>query len=335
MPRFRTQCALVLQRELSLVSGTCVRRVAKRLCSFATAGAMIISSQATGATTVPRFNPPKTYYLALGDSLAYGFQLSKAMAGLPPSSFDSGYVDRVATRLREIQPSITTVNYGCPGETTGSFISGPCLWTESGHLLHDTFSGSQLNAAIAFLRAHPGEVSPITVTLWGNDVREFVISCSFDIPCLQNRAPDFISRVSANLATILSQLRAAAPNAEIIVTGAWDSFIEDLVVADPLLQALNASMAAVARSQRAFFADPFPIFNPQGDLEAEIQAICTLLLLCSAGDSHPSDLGYSALGDLVFDVSGYSRLLAQTNQPTYSHTACTCGFIANESADYC
>ena len=78
--------------------------------------------------------------------------------GLPPTAFDTGYVDDFGLRLRQIQPTITTVNYGCPGETTSSFMTGPCLWTTLGQQLHDNFSGSQLGAAIAFLKAHPGEV---------------------------------------------------------------------------------------------------------------------------------------------------------------------------------
>jgi lysophospholipase L1-like esterase len=142
-----------------------------------------------------KFNFPKSYYLALGDSVTYGYQASKVRAGLPPSAFNTGYVDDFGVRLRQIQPVVvTTVNYGCPGETTASFISGPCLWTAIGQQLHDNFSESQLDAAVAFLRAHPGEVSPITITLWGNDVSQFVGSCAGDPTCIQNGAPSFLRR---------------------------------------------------------------------------------------------------------------------------------------------
>jgi lysophospholipase L1-like esterase len=68
-------------------------------------------------------------------------------------------------------------------------------------------------------------------------------------------------------------------------------------------------MAQVADANLAWFADPFPVFNPQGDLDAETQTICMLLLLCTENDSHPSDAGYQALADIVFNVSGYARLL--------------------------
>ena len=139
------------------------------------AGVIVIGSASSGASQA--VSGPKQYYLALGDSITYGYQAYKHEAGLPPSAFNTGYVDVFAARLREIQPGITVVNYGCPGESTRSFLKGPCPWTEFGEQLHDSFIGSQLDAALSFLRTHPGEVTPITLTLWGNNVREFIADC--------------------------------------------------------------------------------------------------------------------------------------------------------------
>jgi lysophospholipase L1-like esterase len=256
---------------------------------------------------VEQFNPPKQYYLALGDSISYGFQRSKFDAGLPPSAFDTGYVDVFAARLRQIRPGLTVVNYGCPGESTRTFTTTRCA-TLPIEQLHDAYAGPQLEAAVTFLRAHPGQVSPITLTLWSNDVRIFVEECQGDLACVQSGAFAFIRDFSSRLARILAALRDEAPDAEIIITGSWDTFVDLLEFADPLFQLLNASMAQDAAAERVRFADPFPIFNPQGDLAREIQTICTLTLLCTENDSHPSDAGYRALGDLVFDVSDYRRL---------------------------
>jgi len=268
------------------------------------AGAIVISTASHAASQVA--NGPKQYYLALGDSITYGYQADKHEARLPPSAFNTGYVDVFATRLREIQPGITVVNYGCPGESTRSFLKGPCLWAESGEQLHDSFTGRQLDAAISFLRTHPGEVSPITLTLWGNNVRAFIAGCQGDGICVQNGAFKFIDDLRKDVAKILKELRKEAPDADIIVSGSWDSFIDDLEFADPLFQLLNASMAATAASEGVRFADPFPFFNPQGDLQREKETLCALLLLCMPNsDSHPSDLGYQMLGNLVWDVSGY------------------------------
>jgi lysophospholipase L1-like esterase len=261
----------------------------------------------------PVFNPPKSYYLALGDSIAYGFQSFKFAANLPPSAYNTGYVDVFGARLRQLRPGITTVNYGCPGESTETFVNGDCIWTKTGHQLHNAFSGTQLQAALVFLHEHPGQVSPITLTLWGNDLPQLIGPCTvnnqIDPACVQASAPGFISGLAVRISNILHQLRSAAPDAEIIVTGVTDTFLNALPFADPLFQAANTALKEAAAANRARFADPFPIFNPQGDLNAEVQAICTLTLLCTQSDSHPSDVGYQALGGVIFEVSGYARLL--------------------------
>ena len=270
--------------------------------------ATLATGPAASASPQPVFNPPKAYYLALGDSITYGFQSAKWFPGAAPTVFNTGYVDRFADRLRLIRPEITTVNYGCPGESTASFLSGPCFVRAAGVVLHDDYVGSQADTAVAFLRSHRGQVSPITVTLWGNDVRIFVSSCGGDFDCILDGAQATIAQVAANLATTLRLLRAAAPDAEIIVTGAWSTFIGAFDLADPLISMLNEEMARTASSERARFANVFPVFNPQGDPAAETAAICTLTLLCTQGDSHPSDAGYQAIADAVFDVSDYARL---------------------------
>lgn len=289
--------------------GKLARRLTPCVCGVVLALALL--AEAPAAENGPRFSPPKKYYLALGDSHAYGFQESKL--GLPPSAFDTGYVDVFAARLRSIRPDIEVVNYGCPGETTASFIAGPCFFTSIGGTLHDAFTGSQLSAAVAFIRANPGRVSPITLNLWGNDLSAFIRTCGFpaatDFACIQAGAPVAISQFASRLSQILAELRDAAPEAEIIITGAYNVFVGAFPLTDPLFFSLTHAMAVVAAQEGAFFADEFPVFNPQGSIAAETAAICTLTLLCTQGDGHPSDAGYQAIASIVWDASGYSRLL--------------------------
>jgi lysophospholipase L1-like esterase len=283
---------------------SCGLRSNRRIAPIAwLAGIVLIGSVSPAWSQV--VHGPKQYYLALGDSITYGYQAYKHAAGLPPSAFNTGYVEVFAAHLRAIQPAITVVNYGCPGESTRSFLKGPCLWAEFGEQLHDPFTGRQLDAALSFLRTHPGQVSPITLTLWGNNVREFSAECQGDATCIETGAFKFIDDLSKDLSKILGALRKEAPNADIIVTGSWDSFIDALEFADPFFQLLNASMAATGAAEHVRFADPFPLFNPQGDLQREVETLCALLLLCTQNDSHPSDVGYQVLGDLVWNVSGY------------------------------
>src|SRR5260221_7929778 len=285
---------------------TVIRHLLRAGAALAALAVTVGSATAASATPLPRPTPPKNYYLALGDSVAYGFQTSKALAGLPPDAFNTGYADLFAARLRQLRPQIATVNYSCPGESTTSFLL-PCIWKTSGHALHNDYSGSQLDAALAFLAAHRGQVSPITLSLNGNDINDFLRPCPpGDLACIQNGAPVAIAAYRARLTSILTRLRAAAPDAAIIVVGAYDPNIGAFAFADPLFTQLNQAQQAAAATVRARFADPFPVFNPQGDDAAETTAICTLTLLCSQGDGHPSDTGYRALADTVWAASGYA-----------------------------
>ena len=148
-------------------------------------------------------------------------------AGLPPSGFRTGYVDLFAARLRKLSPKIQVVNYGCPGESTKTFIIGGCPWLGDEEALHDAFKGAQLAAALAFVRAHPGRVSPITLTLWGNDLfDDFAPACKGDPLCIQSLASAGLARFESRFGKILGRLRSAAPTAEIIVTGAWNFDVE-------------------------------------------------------------------------------------------------------------
>jgi hypothetical protein len=88
-------------------------------------------------------------YLALGTSLAVGFQPHRG-----PTA--NGYVDNVWRTYHETIPGLGLENVGCPGETTRSMLTGRgslCGYPE----------GSQLDAAVAFLDAHPGEIAFVTV----------------------------------------------------------------------------------------------------------------------------------------------------------------------------
>ena len=277
-------------------------------CILIAAAALLASPAAAAAARPANFDPPKRYYLALGDSIGYGFQTSKALAGLPPQAFNTGYVDLFSARLRHLRPGITTVNFSCPGESTLSFTT-PCTWKASGHGLHDDYPGSQLDAALAFLAAHRGRVSPVTLSLNGNDIDAFLQSCPpGDLACIQDGAPAAIAQYRIRLTTILERLRAAAPDAEIILTGAYDPDIGEFSFADPLFTVLNNAESMAGATVRARLANPFPAFNPQGDEAAETTAICTLTLVCAQHDTHPSDAGYRALASLVWNASGYDKL---------------------------
>src|SRR5580765_4908905 len=204
-------------------------------------GLVLVTGLGASAASGPVYQPPQAYYLALGDSMAYGVQPAKVDAGLPPSGFRTGYVDVFAARLRKLAPKIQVVNYGCPGESAKTFINGQCPWLGEKRRLHDAFKGTQLAAALAFVRAHPGQVSPITLTLWGNDLfDDFAPACKGDPLCIKSHASAGLARFESRLGKIVGRLRSAAPTAEIIVTGAWNFDVEHLTKIDPLFRSIDA-----------------------------------------------------------------------------------------------
>jgi hypothetical protein len=74
--------------------------------------------------------PIKTQYLALGDSLAFGYSQQlyneNEAKGDPATAFEHGYVHYYYNHMRPLLNGIGLVNDGCPGETTDSLIgNGP------------------------------------------------------------------------------------------------------------------------------------------------------------------------------------------------------------------
>lgn len=274
----------------------------KRICPAVVAltlgGLVLLPGTATGGGSQrPVYQPPQRYYLALGDSMAYGFQPTKAKPGARATDFDTGYVDVFAKRLRQLSPKLTVVNYGCPAESTVSFTRGRCPGLAEGAKVHDADRGAQLKAARAFLRAHPGQVSPITLSLWGGDL----------VPLSKKgkHARRAIAAFGSRFASILKELRAAAPAAEIIVTGAWNLEPDKFAAVEPLYRAVEAAIEAGAAASRARVADMFTALNGAGSVARRRARLCSLTFLCSQGDPHPTDAGYRAMARAFVSASGY------------------------------
>ena len=261
---------------------------------------------------------PKKYYLALGDSLAFGFQSVKVVPPFAESQFTTGYVDALTTQLKTIKPDIQTINNGCPGATTATLNSVAGCTTYPFPLHHSYAPGtSQLGDAVAFLQANPGKVSPITVNIGNNDVLGAVAGCGgltspTLIPCLFGAAPALFGTIGANVTSTLTQLRAAAPTAKIILLGTYNPYAAiGFTAGNTLSASLNSVLASVAGGTGADYADPFPAFN---GASPQPQTICSLTLMCPggipslSGDIHASDAGYQKLADLIWDASGYANV---------------------------
>lgn len=280
-------------------------------------GVLLVGSLLLGSTVAAdggHFNPPKQYYLALGDSEAFGFQLAKfqqelATQSYDPASFNTGYVDDFAAMLRTIRPRIETVNFSCPGETTATLIGGNCSFHNASRPLamHNDYpiGTPQLAAALSFLREHPGTVSPITIDIGSNDVQHLFLNiCNKDVACTQAGLPGVLAQVRTNVDSTLNALHEASPSSEIILLTVENPYVVVPGLGDvsaQVVQALNATLTSVASAHDVRVADGYtPLSTP-----AEI---CALTFMCAQGDIHPNDAGYAVLARAVWAASGYDRL---------------------------
>jgi lysophospholipase L1-like esterase len=134
------------------------------LCSLLGLGAAALSPSVASAAA-----PATRYYLALGDSLSQGVQPNTAGESLETAQ---GYANDLFAFESARIPTLTLVDLGCPGESTGSMLTGNGNATAAGFFHCDRKGGSQLKAAELFLKAHHrrGEVPLVTLDIGANDV---------------------------------------------------------------------------------------------------------------------------------------------------------------------
>jgi lysophospholipase L1-like esterase len=281
-------------------------RLAALLLSLA---ALVPAAPAAAAAPA---QPPGRYLLGLGDSLTFGYQPWRYL--FDADSFRTGFVDVLAVQLAALRPDIRAVNYGCPGETTASFLEGGCPYNRF-LPLHDDYPAEtpQLDQALAFLREHPGEVSPIVISIGANDLNRLAARCLGSADCEREGLPAVLERVRANLETILGALDAAAPTATVALLAYYDPYaLSDPSSIAPVL-ALNATIAAAAAAHGDLVADAFAPFNVT---PPQPQRLCALTFACGLlPDIHPTDAGHVVIAGQFFAAAGYLALAGERYRP--------------------
>jgi lysophospholipase L1-like esterase len=274
------------------------------------------------ATPMLAANPTDYTYLALGDSIAFGFNPNLFSPTLPtptPSDF-VGYPEVVA-QVENLLQSKKEVNAACPGETSASFwIAGaldngcndpgpsgqPPFRTTIG--LHTNYTGTQLAFAESQLASNK-HINMVTLGIGGNDLLLLEQQCtaapvpSFD-GCVEAHLPAVLQSYAANLTAILEGLRANYKGMLILVNNYSPS-------ADPLfieaVQALDQVMTQVGTPFGAKFADAFTAFQIASALAGGDPCAAGLLirLTSTTCDVHPSPIGRDLLaGTVIFASAG-------------------------------
>jgi lysophospholipase L1-like esterase len=271
--------------------------------------AALLAGTPAAAAAAPTPLGPRHYYLSLGDSLGFGLQVTRWLAMLEagtytPDAFNTGYTDDLAAMIRaRLRPDLQVVNYSCPLTRTGDMLRADgCFFQQLGLALHDEFSGAQLDAATAFLRAHPGQVSPITISIGAADMQSAIEDCNAAPACVVHSG--VFRTIRENLTVILGSLRAAAPTADILLLLPHNTTVVDFPGDNPLWAAFVLELRTIAAAHEVRVADAFTAITLSG-------RTCELTFACLPGDladPHPNDAGYAVMARLLYRAAGYSQL---------------------------
>lgn len=241
-------------------------------------------------------------YLALGDSVVFGFINQAGYAYVNPANF-IGFPDYVGRALNS-----DDTNAGCPGETTGSFLSATapdvgCRSFRSVAPLHVAYTSTQSTFALAFLANHP-ETRLVTIMLGANDVFLLENACAGDPTCVTNGLPEVLASISENMATILGEIRGTGYRGVIVVTNYYSLDYSD-ASETRIAESLNQALSAPAGKFGAVVADVFSAFEVVARNPFAGGQTCKAGLLNSAPpnqfscDVHPSQSGQQLIARAV------------------------------------
>jgi lysophospholipase L1-like esterase len=258
--------------------------------------------EAWPAEAVSQSNHNPNNYLALGDSVPFGYNPLLVTPGVNPDVF-VGYPELASQRFR---PRKKGFNASCPGETSTSLITGArpdngCQNFRSIAQLHVAYTGSQLQYATSYLRANP-RTGLVTMTIGANDLFLLLNSCAAnpDPACVANGLPRLLATLSANLTTIYSALRDAGFHGQLVaVTYYAINYADPAGVA--VISALNDTLVRVTRTFGGLVADGFNAFKTAAAPFGGNACAAGLLihLTPTSCDIHPSPAGAALLADAV------------------------------------
>ena len=242
-------------------------------------------------------------YLALGDSVAFGFN---PLIAFPPLESDYvGYpqiVGRQSTRLDLL------ASLACPGETSGSFLSptapdNHCRDFKGAFGLHTNYAGTQADFAINLLQSE-SKIKVVTLSIGGNDLILLQIACNNEAACIVNGLPAVLAEYGRNLAAILTRVRVEGRYAgPIILVSYYSPDYRDQIQTGGIA-ALNGVASQVAALFHVRVADGFNAFLQASAPSGGDTCAAGLLVPVAPGvcDVHPSAAGQSLLADSVLKL---------------------------------
>jgi lysophospholipase L1-like esterase len=253
---------------------------------------------------------PGSTYLALGDSVSFGYQ---PPGSVPPpdyarvSSF-RGWPEHAARALR-----LRLVNASCPGETSESLIdpAAPNVGCENTrgnrnlsyrrHFpLHVKYGGSQLSFGLSFLRAHP-RTRLVTLMVGANDF--FLCQATTSDGCTGAAEQEAtLRRIRGNVRRIVARIRTKAHYRGRIVLMRYYSLDYNSALLSGVSRAMNRAAFEGAKPYRVRVADGYGEWRAASEHSGRNP--CTAGLLAQLGepgkcDVHPSWAGQALLAQAL------------------------------------
>jgi len=242
-----------------------------------------------------------TRYLALGDSLAFGYN------PIVPVNLDNyhGYPEFVSKGIHQ-----KVANASCFGETSGSFLSssapdlGCHAWKQAGLPLFIPYSGTQMDYAVNYLLNNPNPEF-VTINIGGNDLGLLQETCKFDLTCELAGLPDLLAAYGQSLLTIFTNIRVQAGYQGPIVLLTYYVFNYQDPVQVGAFTELNGIASGIATAFGAKIADGFTAFLVATIPFGGDSCAAGLLVKLPNGtcDTHASLAGQELLAHTVLQVA--------------------------------
>jgi lysophospholipase L1-like esterase len=276
---------------------------------------LLACSLALVGIATARAEGPAKAYLALGDSVSFGFNPFVALGDLPDYH---GYPQFVSASVK-----LNLANASCVGETSTSFfeVTAPDLgcheWRAAELPLFVTYSGlsqSQADYAVSFLRANP-KTRLVTITIGGNDLGLLQFTCEAEFTSFTDIADCEIKGLTAvyanfarNLIAIYQALRFKAHYQGPIVATNYFSPDYNNALDTESLAGLNAITLGVTAAFRGSVADAFSAFQQASVAGGGLPCAPNVgLALANPGtpltcNPHPTIAGQQLMAHLVLEA---------------------------------
>lgn len=292
---------------------TAVRRTVGLIT--AVLAAALIAAIGAGATSAAPVNGSDANgtYLALGDSVAFGYVPATAVPA--PKYLDAhsfvGYPEYLAQQLNE-----RVSNAACPGETSASLLvagaqSNGCensLGSPVGYStlypLHVQYQGTQMEYALHYLAAHK-HTRLITIDVGANDA--FLCQATTPDHCTSPlEIAGVANQIGANLATIFHDLRVVAGYSGPIVVLTYYSLSYSNPAVLAGAQFLDSVLAGVTTANGGIVADGLDAFKAPSLAFGGDPCAAGLLIKLPDGtcNIHPSPAGHRLLAAAIAEAIG-------------------------------